>query len=319
MKFFAPALALALLAAPRPAQEGQPVLLQPRYLKEDKISTHLQTKVVMSVSLKLDLGGEAQTVRSETEMDTETAYLSEILGADDPKLVRRERREYLKARMTTKIKQAFGDQEADLPPNKQTLPLEGRTFEILREEDGSKVSPKGDAKDVPKALYANLQVHDGVDRLLPATPVRPGDTWTVEGKRLMEWISGQMEGLKPKSVTGSVECRLKEITGEGKARLARVEFTYDMETTVEMSAAAEDGEDDGKPAPKVKTEMTLRVKKGKGHFLFDIDQGQSTAAELEAPMEIEMSQQIAGQEITGKGKGTVEMKSRWKLEERKSP
>jgi hypothetical protein len=64
-------------------------------------------------------------------------------------------------------------------------------------------------------------------------------------------------------------------------------------------------------------EFSIKMKNGKGEFLFAIDEGFSLSMDLDALLEIEMTQRVGEQEMSGKGKGSLQTKNKWKLEERK--
>ncbi len=314
------AAACAFRADAAPQEEKQEAFtMKAKYLKGDKISVEGTAKVTLNLSMK----AEAMTVKMEMEEQDQAAYETQILDVTEQGAVRKELREYTKARGEAKVSMSIGDEGEEPIPVKKTLPLEGRSFEITEEEGSTKVTPKGDTKDLPKALDRSIPVHQGVEALLPGKEVRKGDRWSVEGKRLKAWMERQVPNLKKvKDVTGSFECTLKEISGADGKRTARVEYTLDVEITVDiaalMAAEVEEEEEEEKPAAKPKGEMVLRIKRGKGEFTFNIDEGTSVSQEVEAAMEIDFSQQIGDQETTGKGKGSIHVKNGWKLQERKS-
>jgi hypothetical protein len=216
---------------------------------------------------------------------------------------------------------SMGEQEQEMPPNAQTLPFEGHSFELTRDENATKVVPKGDAKDVPKVTTKMMSIHETVEPLLPEGEVSKGDRWSLDGKKMQGWMERQAQGLKLKSVTGSVECTLKEIAREGTRRTAHVEYVLDLEATADPMAlfggAGEDGEEDegeGAQAMKPKVDMTLRMKKAKGQYVFDIDAGSLLSSGMDANMEIELSGTMGEQEITGEGKGSIKSETTWKTQ-----
>jgi hypothetical protein len=233
--------------------------------------------------------------------------MTQVLSVDEKNRVEKEVREYTKAQVKGKAQATMGDVEQPPQETKETLPIEGRTFEINREEESTNVTPKGDKKDIDKSMYATLTLHEGAEALLPERAVRPGDRWTIEGKKLLNWASRGMQGsFKLKDLTGSVECVLKEVkTVEGK-RTARVEYTVNFEasgTPIQMN------DQDEEPATKIKVEVSLTMKNGKGEFLFAIDDGFSLSMDLDTPMQIEMTQHIESRRSAARARSDTTSRS----------
>ncbi|MBI2930112.1 MAG: hypothetical protein HYY16_00550 [Planctomycetes bacterium] len=300
-------------------QKQEALTLAAKYAKGDQINADVTTKFGMDLSMNTDMGGQTNAINVNVEVEARENYTTQVLAVSEKGEVDKELREYAVASATTKTQVSFGEQEQDAEPNKETSPLEGETFELTREEDGVKVVPKGSAKDVPKSVYRNLTLHQGVEILLPEKPVAKGDQWSVQGKNLKRWLTKQMQGMKVKDIAGSVECTLKTLDVVDGKRIATIGMTFDLEVTADatgMGGGGGDDEDEDEPAPKMKAEMTLKIQKGKGEVHFDVDAGQSVSLDMQGTLEMEMSQAMGDMEMTGKGKGSIETAAKWKLEGR---
>ncbi|MDQ7780836.1 MAG: hypothetical protein RDV41_14160, partial [Planctomycetota bacterium] len=223
------------------------------------------------------------------------------------------------------------NEEGGEETKKEDTPLDGKTLVIERTDDPDEpldVKVEGDKEGLPEDLTKLVTLDEGPVHLLPGKEVAVGETWNPSEDAIKKYFSGSLQGsgeampnMKIASISGTAECKLKEVVEETGKNRAVVAFKMDLEVELDPKAMLggagdSEGEEDS-PTKDMSGEMSMNVKLT-GEFDLGLEEGKLARHEFSGSFSFEMSTEqsfegVGTAETSMKGKGNMERSETWKV------